>query len=195
MGLYNKLLKLKDNPLILLDILQYSVKTAIFKVTCKILKKNVKWGKGLKIRGYLSVKGKGYLYLGDNVTIEMTVTPWTYDEDAIIRISNNVYLNGTKFGCKKYISIGRDSIIGESRILDTNFHSLEINRHDSNAYVKVDGITILNNVWIASDCVILPGITIGENSVVGIASVVTKDVPDNCVVAGNPAKLVKNLDD
>ncbi|WP_255453216.1 acyltransferase [Thermococcus sp. GR6] len=52
---------------------------------------------------------------------------------------------------------------------------------------------IKRGAWIAPGCIILPGVTIGENSVVGAGSVVTKDVPPYTVVAGNPAKVIKHL--
>ena len=49
-------------------------------------------------------------------------------------------------------------------------------------------------VWIGSGAIVLPGVTIGDNSVIGAGSVVTKDVPENCVYGGNPAKLIKKND-
>jgi len=49
--------------------------------------------------------------------------------------------------------------------------------------------------WIGINSTILPGVTIGENSIVGAGSVVTKDVPDNTIVAGNPAKFIKRIDE
>ena len=56
-------------------------------------------------------------------------------------------------------------------------------------------IVLETNSWIGSNATILPGITIGENSVVAAGSVVTKDVPANTIVAGNPAKFMSNLED
>jgi len=46
-------------------------------------------------------------------------------------------------------------------------------------------------LWITSRCIILPGVTIGDNSVIGAGSVVAKDIPANCFAAGNPAKIIK----
>lgn len=54
-------------------------------------------------------------------------------------------------------------------------------------------ITIGNNCWLGGSCIIRPGVTIGDNSVVGTGSVVIKDVPPNCVVAGNPARVIRQL--
>jgi len=54
-------------------------------------------------------------------------------------------------------------------------------------------ILIRKNAWLGAACTILPGITVGENSIVAAGAVVTKDVPDNCIVAGNPAKLLRKI--
>lgn len=54
-------------------------------------------------------------------------------------------------------------------------------------------VTIGNNVWIGGNSVILPGVTIGDNVVIGAGSVVTKDIPDNAIVAGNPCKLIRYI--
>lgn len=54
-------------------------------------------------------------------------------------------------------------------------------------------VIIGDNVWIGGDATILPGVTIGDNVVIGAGSVVTKDIPSNVVIAGNPAKIIKTL--
>lgn len=56
-------------------------------------------------------------------------------------------------------------------------------------------IVLKKNVWVGIGATILPGVTVGENSIVGAGSVVTKDVPDNTIVAGNPAKFFKKIDE
>ena len=56
-------------------------------------------------------------------------------------------------------------------------------------------IVIKNNVYIGNNVTILPGVTIGNNVIIGTGSVITKDIPDNCVVAGVPAKFIKNIDE
>ncbi|MBC8766914.1 acyltransferase [Arenibacter sp. BSSL-BM3] len=52
---------------------------------------------------------------------------------------------------------------------------------------------IKTGAWIGANCILLPGVTVGKNSIVGAGSIVTKDVPDNTVVAGNPARILKSL--
>ncbi|MCT4456208.1 sugar O-acetyltransferase [Lactiplantibacillus paraplantarum] len=61
--------------------------------------------------------------------------------------------------------------------------------------IKCAPVHIKKGAWIGANATILPGVTIGENSVVGAASVVTKDVPDNCVVVGNPARILKKIEE
>ena len=55
-------------------------------------------------------------------------------------------------------------------------------------------IEIENNVWIGGGCILLPGVTIGENSVIGAGSVVTRPVPPNCVAVGNPCRVIRYFD-
>ena len=74
--------------------------------------------------------------------------------------------------------------------------SLLTNNHDlyERDVLTVKDIRICKNAWIGAGATILPGVTIGENAVVGAASVVTKDVAPNTVVAGNPARVIRTLD-
>ena len=71
--------------------------------------------------------------------------------------------------------------------------------HPIDAQLRISGIeygkpvTIGDNVWIGGGAIINPGVTIGNNVVVASGAVVVKDVPDNVVVGGNPAKIIKNL--
>jgi len=60
---------------------------------------------------------------------------------------------------------------------------------------RLEGVTIKKNAKIGANSTILPGVTIGENSVIGAGSVVTEDVPDNSVAVGNPAKVIKKIDE
>ena len=59
---------------------------------------------------------------------------------------------------------------------------------------KIESVKIKSGAWINPGCIIGPGVTIGENSVLSIGTVITSSVPDNCVVAGNPGRIVKKLD-
>ncbi len=62
-------------------------------------------------------------------------------------------------------------------------------------YTKIGRVTIGDNVFIGAESVVLPGVTIGNNVIIGANSTVTKDIPDNCVVAGSPAKVICSLEE
>lgn len=194
MRLLANLKKAVSNPQKAFSHFKMLLKTSYYRIYYKLFfHDRVTLGAKIKIFGKLSIKGPGSVNIGDNVNISMKVTPWTYDKGATIIIGKNAFLNGTKFGCKKSIIIGDYAIIGESRIQDTNFHSLYINRHDDVAPIKTEKVIIGRNVWIAPDCQILPGVTIGDNSVIGINSVVNNSIPPNSLAAGNPAIKIKTL--
>ena len=74
--------------------------------------------------------------------------------------------------------------------------SIITNNHDfyDRPVLTVKDVHIKKNVWIGANCIILPGVTIGENAIIGAGSVVTRDVSANTVVAGNPAKPIRTLD-
>ncbi|MCD8066462.1 MAG: galactoside O-acetyltransferase [Oscillospiraceae bacterium] len=74
--------------------------------------------------------------------------------------------------------------------------SLLTNNHDpyERDVLTIKDVRICRNVWIGAGSTILPGVTVGENAIVGAASVVTKDVPPCAIVVGNPARVVKTLD-
>ncbi len=185
------------NPLGGARVLSLIIRGAYYKSKYKLLKGNVTIGRGFKVRSKLSIRGPGKVVIGDNVVIDgssHTVTPWTYSRDAIIIIGDNVFLNGTRFGCKEKIEIGENCIIADCRILDTDFHSIYPERRNDEMAVQSAPIRIGNDVWISLDCVILKGVTIGEGATVSAKSVVYKDVRDYCVYGGNPAVLMKEID-
>ncbi len=167
-----------------------------YKMRYKITNKNVKIGKGFRVKKRLSIKGPGQVVIGENVFVDgtsHTVTPWTYSKDSVILIGNNVFLNGTRFGSQQRIEIGDNCIIADCRILDTDFHSVLPHRRNDPMAIKSEPIKVGNNVWIAMGSTILRGVTIGDGSTIGTNSVVSRDVPEYCVYAGNPAVFIKKI--
>lgn len=90
------------------------------------------------------------------------------------------------------VRIGDNAFIGPNVSIFTACHPLEAVERNSGVE-WAEPVTIGHNVWIGGAAVILPGVTIGDNVVVGAGSVVTRDVPSDCVVAGNPARVIKRL--
>ena len=91
------------------------------------------------------------------------------------------------------VHIGDYCMIGPNTLITTVGHPLNPEgRREKKAYGRP--VTIGNDVWIGGNCTILPGVTIGNNVVVAAGAVVTKDVPDNCVVAGVPARIIKRIE-
>lgn len=119
--------------------------------------------------------------------------PFTADFGKNIKIGRNVFINsGCRFQDQGGITIGDGSLIGHNVVLATINHDYNPKKRGT-MYLKP--IVLEENSWIGSNATILSGITIGENSIVAAGSVVTKDVPANTIVAGNPAKFMSNLED
>ena len=97
-----------------------------------------------------------------------------------------------KFQDQGGIEIGNGVLIGHNVTLATLNHD---ERPEFRQNIHPKPIKIGDNVWIGSNATILQGVTIGNGAIIGANAVVTKDVPDNCVVAGVPAKKIKDLDE
>lgn len=117
--------------------------------------------------------------------------PFTTDCGKNIRLGKGVFINsGCRFQDQGGISIGDCSLIGHNVVLATLNHNLDPEKRGNLIPAPIE---IGNRVWIGSNATVLPGITIGDNAVIGAGSVVTKDVPANTVVAGVPAKIKKRI--
>jgi acetyltransferase-like isoleucine patch superfamily enzyme len=161
------------------------------KLCCRLLGRRVSFGRNFRVLagGRLQVRGPGRVVIGDDVTIAMTVTPWTDTAEALITIGNRVTLSGTRFGCQRSIQIGDRCLIGDCRMMDSDYHGTDPRAR--NLY-EVAPIRVGENVWITMQCVVLKGVTIGSGSTVAIGSVVTRDLPENSVCGGNPAVFLKS---
>lgn len=91
------------------------------------------------------------------------------------------------------VSIGNACLIGPGVMLATVSHPLNV-EHRREMLLTAEPIKIGNDVWIGGNASILPGVVIGNNVIVAAGAVVTRNVPDNSMVAGVPARIIKNLD-
>ena len=92
------------------------------------------------------------------------------------------------------ITIGDNVLFGPNVSIYTAGHPIHPESRNS-AYEYGIPVTIGSNVWIGGSCVILPGVSIGNNVVIGAGSVVTKDIPDNVCAAGNPCRVIREITD
>ncbi|CUP87782.1 sugar O-acetyltransferase [Clostridium baratii] len=119
------------------------------------------------------------------------LTPFNTDFGRNIRIGNGVFINKScMFVDLGGIELEDNVLIGpEVKILSVN-HPLDPKNRRG---VILKSVKIRRNAWLGAGVTVCPGVTIGENSVIGAGSVVTKDVPSNTVYAGVPAKFIKSI--
>ena len=110
-----------------------------------------------------------------------------------VRLGNYVYANfNLTLVDDGYIDIGDNVMFAPNVTVITATHPVLPALREKGLQFNVD-VKICNNIWIGAGAIIMPGITVGENSVVGAGSVVTKDVPPNTVVVGNPARVLREI--
>lgn len=129
--------------------------------------------------------------LADECYIE---PPFRCDYGYNIHVGENFYAN---FDCvildECRVDIGQNCLIGPGTHIYTATHPLDVHKRIKDLeYGKP--VTIGENVWIGGQAVLNPGVTIGDNAVVAAGAVVTADVPNNVVVQGNPASVIKDLE-
>ena len=127
---------------------------------------------------------------GENFHINQ---PFRCDYGCNIHIGENFFANfNLTILDEARVEIGDNAFIGPNVSIFTACHPLDAEAR--NKFVEwAEPVKIGDSVWIGGCAVILPGVTIGDNVVIGAGSVVTKDIPSNVVVAGNPAKIIKHL--
>jgi len=138
--------------------------------------------------------------LGDYANVITTsdhkvrLTIWAEkDKEASISIGDYCLIcPGVRISAATSISIGDSCMMASSAyITDADWHGI----HDRTDYIgKTAPISIGNNVWIGDSAIVCKGVTIGDNSIIGAGSVVTRDIPANTVAVGNPAAVVREID-
>lgn len=140
--------------------------------------------------------------LGENVAID---TPFHCDHGKNIYLGNDVIINmNCTFVDDKEIRIGDRVLIASNVQIYTASHPVLPRerlvpdwkgRRTTFFRTYARPVEIKDNVWIGGGCILLPGVTIGENSVIGAGSVVNRSIPANCVAVGNPCKVIRRLRD
>ena len=166
----------------------------------------VAFGRNLQIPGKVSwLIGGGKLKIGDNFylssgngvnPIASNLQADVYVEPgAELTIGNNVGMSSTRIWVHDSVTIGDNVKIGACVLItDTDAHPMDyMARRTSNEGTKSAPIVIEDDVWVGAHSIILKGVTIGARSIIGAGSIVTKSIPADCVAAGNPCRVIKNL--
>ena len=167
-----------------------------------------KVGKRLIVQGWihLHISPKAQVVLGDDVMLtsgfagnptacSLRTGLWCL-KNAKLEIGDNTGIFGSTILCSGSVTIGSNVLIaGGTHIYDNDFHSLDpaIRHQGIDENIPPSPVRIGDQCWIGSRCIILKGVTIGYQSVIGSGSVVTKDIPPRQLWAGNPARFVKEL--
>lgn len=136
--------------------------------------------------------------IGVDFRMEAIDTYYNFHYDPKINIGDNVRVGDySHIGCIENIEIGDGVLIANKVFITDHFHG-GINKDDFDLPPKYRPLSskpvkIGNNVWIGDNVSIMPGVTIGNNVIVGANSVVTKSFPDNAIIAGCPAKIIRYL--
>ena len=147
----------------------------------------------VRLTGRIRFKSNGYVEFGQGVMLIGDVVPIEFvsHKSACISIGDHTFINyGSSISAHKLVKIGRHCLLGHhTLILDNNEHGVELRE----AVPPSAPVIIEDHVWIGSRVIILPGVSIGHHAVVGAGSVVTKDIPANCLAVGNPARVVRRF--
>jgi acetyltransferase-like isoleucine patch superfamily enzyme len=160
------------------------------------------YGKGLKTDIFVHwIHGKGDLIVGDNVEFDgkssIQFAARFCDRPRLV-VGNNT---GISDGCT--FRIGKEVVIGNYCRVASHVSFFDAPGHASDPEERMAGlpsrpdqvkpIHVEDNVWIGRNCTILPGVRIGKNSIIASGSVVFADVPENCIVGGNPARKMGTI--
>ena len=190
--------RIKKEPYILLPGLMAYFKGLYYKIKFKLLFKSVKIGRHFRVYGKLIITGPGHVIFGNDCFIISQVTKTVRIKsmlpDSKLILGHHVGLNGTSIVCRDKISIGDFSNIADAYITDTSAHPISIDRRLYSAQdVPAENVYIGKNVWVSVNSVILKGVYIGDNSVIGACSLVRKSLPPNVLAAGIPAEIIREL--
>lgn len=168
----------------------------------------IRWGHGWQIYGLtiLQIHRKSTVEIGDYLQLRnfkqsnpltplTPVTISTRNENAVMKIGDYFSMTGGGIIVADHIRIGNHVTVGaNTTICDTDFHPLRSSERlkDPNRGATAP-IVIEDHVFIGMQCLILKGVTIGEGSVIGAGSVVTKNIPPGVIAAGNPTRIIREL--
>lgn len=146
---------------------------------------------GVLLKGKLTISGDVKVKIGAGTRISMHVKIYGSGD---VTIGRNTLLNGCWIGSVRSIQIGDECLISDCFLQDSDYHNLEPHLRFAPPGPKVSApIVIERNVWVGARATIMKGVHIGQDSVIGLGSIIRKSVPPGVVVIGNPQQIVKHL--
>jgi acetyltransferase-like isoleucine patch superfamily enzyme len=180
---FRRILKVLRNP---------RLAAALFNAQLKIRGK-ARIPLSVRLFGRIYFRAGGDVEFGDGVCLVGTVVPIEIvsHEGSRISIGDHTFINyGASITAYQQVKIGRHCLLGHHLlILDRNEHGFK----QGEVAPPAAPVMIGDNVWIGAHTIILPGVRIGHNAAIGAGSVVTRDVPANCLAVGNPARVVRQI--
>lgn len=146
----------------------------------------------------LVIRNKKYIDIGNHVIMFEGSRLECYDKynnkeySPNLKIGDNVII-GYNFQClvSSNCKIGKNSLFASNILISTENHGVDPNHTYATQELESKDVTIGENCWIGEKVTILPGVTLGDNVIVGAGSVITKSFESNVIVAGNPARIIK----
>jgi lipopolysaccharide O-acetyltransferase len=183
-------------------ISKYSL-TEIIKLTFFVFYTKLILPNARLIRYPIDIRGKKNIQFGRNLTIghHCRIETYSIDNKKVLIIGENVQINDfVHIAAKEKVFIGDNALIASKVFIsDISHGSYKGDAFDSDPMVEPQKRTLTSlpviideNVWVGESVSILPGVKIGKASIIGANSVVTKDIPDYSIAAGNPAKAIKS---
>ena len=175
---------------------------SLFVVT-PVVRSLAESGRGLRVEQVPYVRGGGRIVLGEGLRVSgkiaIAFSRRTAHLGPTLQIGDRTFIgHQSSFAIAQRVCVGSDCLIaGSTHIQDNDGHPLDPGRRKAKEPVPEDTIrpvTIGDNVWIGARSRIMKGGTIRDNAVIGACSVVTKDVAPGTIVAGNPAKFIRDVD-
>ena len=196
------------------DRLKPLLRLLVYRNWWTIRKNRITLGSNVRLVGPIRVindkRNPGCVDIGDQTTLNSYYkkeNPLGYNTPCVFRLKNcgsisigkHVGISNSVFvSYGEPISIGDHTLIGGGcKFFTTDFHPIEpeLRRQGDLEHAKTGRITIGENAFIGAGTTVLKGVRIGKNAVIGACSVVTKDIPENEIWGGNPARFIKRIDD
>jgi acetyltransferase-like isoleucine patch superfamily enzyme len=191
--------RLRNNPHLFWPAVFSWLRGWWYRIKFRLLGKRFRAGRLFRVYGPLNVTGPGSVEFGKNcLIISNAIKPVcirTLTPEAQVKLGDHAGLNGTSIQCVSQVEIGELSNIADAYITDTAAHTLGPQRRMEGVEdLPARPVLIGRNVWISVSVVILDGVRVGDNSVLGACSLVREDVPANVFAAGNPLRIIRHLE-